>query len=64
MIISITKYAFFFIPEFIESRTPIIVIPSGPNNIITMYNAKDILQDLRYFFLIPEYRPATLFRIM
>lgn len=29
-------------------RTPIIIIPSSPNSLITMYNAKDILQDLKF----------------
>ncbi|KAG8297465.1 accessory factor associated with RNA polymerase II [Homalodisca vitripennis] len=29
------------------SRTPIIVLPPGTCSIITMYNAKDILQDLK-----------------
>lgn len=31
-----------------QSRTPIIIIPSAPNSLITMYNAKDILQDLKF----------------
>ncbi|XP_014242740.1 parafibromin [Cimex lectularius] len=30
------------------SRTPIIVIPSANTSLITMYNAKEILQDLKY----------------
>ncbi|KAF6205400.1 hypothetical protein GE061_019572 [Apolygus lucorum] len=30
------------------SRTPIIIIPSATTSLITMYNAKEILQDLRY----------------
>lgn len=30
------------------SRTPIIIIPSSTTSLITMYNAKDILQDLKY----------------
>ena len=30
------------------SRTPIIIIPAAPKSLITMYNAKDILQDLRF----------------
>ena len=30
------------------SRTPIIVIPATGTALITMYNAQDILQDLRY----------------
>ncbi|EEB15219.1 parafibromin, putative [Pediculus humanus corporis] len=30
------------------SRTPIIIIPAASTSLITMYNAKDILQDLRY----------------
>ncbi|XP_046995367.1 parafibromin [Schistocerca americana] len=30
------------------SRTPIIIIPASPTSLITMYNAKDILQDLKY----------------
>ncbi|KAG5678367.1 hypothetical protein PVAND_008049 [Polypedilum vanderplanki] len=31
-----------------QSKTPIIIIPSSPNSLITMYNAKEILQDLRF----------------
>lgn len=31
-----------------QSKTPIIIIPSAPNSLITMYNAKDILQDLKF----------------
>lgn len=30
------------------SRTPIIIIPAGTNSLISMYNVKDILQDLRF----------------
>ena len=30
------------------SKTPIIIIPAAPKSLITMYNAKDILQDLRF----------------
>uniref|UniRef100_A0A6B2EFK9 Parafibromin n=1 Tax=Phlebotomus kandelakii TaxID=1109342 RepID=A0A6B2EFK9_9DIPT len=30
------------------SRTPIIIIPAATTSLITMYNAKEILQDLRY----------------
>ena len=30
------------------SRTPIIIIPGATKSLITMINAKDILQDLRY----------------
>ena len=30
------------------SRTPIIIIPSAPKSLITMYNAKEILQDLKF----------------
>ncbi|KAL0275871.1 UNVERIFIED_CONTAM: hypothetical protein PYX00_003597 [Menopon gallinae] len=30
------------------SRTPIIIIPAASTSLITMYNAKDVLQDLRY----------------
>lgn len=29
------------------SRTPIIIIPAGANSLISMYNVKDILQDLK-----------------
>lgn len=29
------------------SRTPIIIIPAASTSLITMHNAKDILQDLR-----------------
>ena len=31
-----------------QSRTPIIVIPAATTSLITMYNAKDILQELRF----------------
>ncbi|EEZ97432.2 parafibromin [Tribolium castaneum] len=30
------------------SRTPIIIIPAGTNSLISMYNAKEILQDLKF----------------
>lgn len=30
------------------SRTPIIIIPSANTSLITMYNAKEILQDLKF----------------
>ena len=30
------------------SRTPIIIIPAANTSLITMYNAKDMLQDLKY----------------
>ena len=30
------------------SRTPIIIIPSANTSLITMFNAKDVLQDLKY----------------
>ena len=30
------------------SRTPIVVISAAPKSLITMYNAKEILQDLRF----------------
>lgn len=40
-----------------QSRTPIIIIPSAPNSLITMYNAKDILQDLK--FLTNEEKKAS-----
>ena len=30
------------------SRTPIIIIPAAPKSLITMFNAKEILQDLRF----------------
>lgn len=30
------------------SRTPIIIIPSANSSLITMFNAKDVLQDLKY----------------
>ncbi|RZF34888.1 hypothetical protein LSTR_LSTR012885 [Laodelphax striatellus] len=30
------------------SRTPIIIIPAANTSLITMYNVKDVLQDLRY----------------
>ncbi|VDQ10519.1 unnamed protein product [Trichobilharzia regenti] len=31
-----------------SSRIPIIIIPAAPTSLITMYNARDILQDLRF----------------
>ena len=31
-----------------SSRTPIIIIPAGTTSLITMHNAKDILQDLKF----------------
>ncbi|KAK4019888.1 hypothetical protein OUZ56_001889 [Daphnia magna] len=31
------------------SRTPIIIIPSANSSLITMFNAKDVLQDLKFF---------------
>lgn len=36
------------------SRTPIIIIPAASTSLITMYNAKDILQDLRFARLEPS----------
>ena len=30
------------------SRTPIIIIPSANTSLITMYNAKDVLQELKW----------------
>uniref|UniRef100_A0A182T8M0 Paf1 complex subunit Cdc73 N-terminal domain-containing protein n=1 Tax=Anopheles maculatus TaxID=74869 RepID=A0A182T8M0_9DIPT len=30
------------------SRTPIIIIPAATTNLITMYNARDVLQDLKF----------------
>ncbi|XP_075226203.1 cell division cycle 73 hyrax [Lycorma delicatula] len=35
-------------PNKRTSRTPIIIIPAANTSLITMYNAKDILQDLRF----------------
>ncbi|VDP21746.1 unnamed protein product [Soboliphyme baturini] len=32
----------------LASRTPVIVIPATGNSLITMYNAKEILKDLRF----------------
>jgi parafibromin len=34
------------------SRTPIIIIPAGTNCLISMYNVKEILQELKY---VPDY---------
>ncbi|XP_065178284.1 parafibromin-like [Sycon ciliatum] len=31
-----------------ESRTPIIIIPGTPTSLITIYNAKDLLQDFKF----------------
>lgn len=39
-------HAFFSL--FTGSRTPIIIIPAATTSLITMFNAKDVLQDLRY----------------
>lgn len=33
------------------SRTPIIIIPAATTSLISMYNVKDILQELRYILL-------------
>lgn len=47
------KYAIldlvFTLPEcvFLGSRTPIIIIPAATTSLITMLNAKDLLQDLK-----------------
>ena len=38
------------------SRTPIIIIPAAPKSLITMFNAKEILQDCRY-----DLRDSTIF---
>uniref|UniRef100_A0A183BUR5 CDC73_C domain-containing protein n=1 Tax=Globodera pallida TaxID=36090 RepID=A0A183BUR5_GLOPA len=35
-------------PQKRVSRVPIIIIPAGAGSLITIYNAQDILQDLRY----------------
>ncbi|KAI8129190.1 hypothetical protein FF38_13099 [Lucilia cuprina] len=35
-------------PQKRTSRTPIIIIPSANTSLITMYNVKDLLQDLKY----------------
>ncbi|UYV62848.1 CDC73, partial [Cordylochernes scorpioides] len=35
-------------PQKRVSRTPIIIIPAAMTSLITMYNAQDILQDLKY----------------
>lgn len=35
------------------SRTPIIIIPSANSALLTMFNAKDVLQDLKYVPLSP-----------
>ncbi|KAL3276655.1 hypothetical protein HHI36_012025 [Cryptolaemus montrouzieri] len=36
------------IPQKKISRTPIIIIPAGTNCLISMYNVKEILQDLKF----------------
>lgn len=33
------------------SRTPIIIIPAGTSSMISMYNVKEILQELKYNFV-------------
>lgn len=30
------------------SRTPIIIVPNSPTSLISMYNAKDLLQDMKW----------------
>jgi parafibromin len=35
-------------PQKRVSKTPIIIIPAAPKSLITMYNVKEILQDLRF----------------
>lgn len=42
------------------SRTPIIIIPSANTSLITMYNAKDILQELRLANIILNYNPKSI----
>ncbi|XP_038063550.1 parafibromin-like [Patiria miniata] len=36
-------------PQKRVSRTPIIIIPAATTSLVTLYNAKDILQDLKFF---------------
>ncbi|XP_033642899.1 parafibromin-like isoform X1 [Asterias rubens] len=36
-------------PQKRVSRTPIIIIPAATTSLITLYNTKDILQDLKFF---------------
>ena len=43
----VLTYWYFAYP-CLGSRTPIIIIPAATTSLITMFNAKDILQDLRY----------------
>ena len=35
-------------PQKRVSKTPIIIIPAAPQSLITMFNVKEILQDLRF----------------
>jgi parafibromin len=35
-------------PQKRVSKTPIIIIPAAPKSLITMFNVKEILQDLRF----------------
>ncbi|VDN56154.1 unnamed protein product [Dracunculus medinensis] len=35
-------------PQKRQSRTPIIIIPAAGTSLITMYNVRDILQDMKY----------------
>lgn len=44
-------------PQKRQSRTPIIVIPASGTSLITMYNVRDVLQDMR--FVSTEERKAT-----
>uniref|UniRef100_A0A0N5AEI5 Parafibromin n=1 Tax=Syphacia muris TaxID=451379 RepID=A0A0N5AEI5_9BILA len=44
-------------PQKKQSRTPIIIIPAAGTSLITMFNVRDILQDMR--FVSTEERKAT-----
>ncbi|VDD88604.1 unnamed protein product [Enterobius vermicularis] len=44
-------------PQKRQSRTPIIIIPAAGTSLITMYNVRDILQEMR--FVSTEERKAT-----
>ena len=37
-------------PQKRVSRTPIIIIPAATTSLITLYNAKEILQDLKWVY--------------
>ncbi|MPC74451.1 Parafibromin [Portunus trituberculatus] len=41
------------------SRTPIIIVPNSPKSLITMLNAKDLLQDMKFVSLEEKRKQGT-----